>query len=206
MGMGVNLKDARVEVEKIIGRGSGFVAVEIPFTPRAKRVLELSLEEARQLGHNYIGTEHLLLGLIKEGEGVAARVLENLNVDLSKVKSQIIRALGENTESSTNGNNATRSKTPTLDEFGTDLTTKAKEGRLDPVVGRAKEIERVIQILGRRAKNNPVLIGEPGVGKTAVAEGLSQRIANRDVPDILDEKRVITLDIGLLVAGTKYRV
>jgi ATP-dependent Clp protease ATP-binding subunit ClpC len=187
--MGVNLKDARVEVEKIIGRGSGFVAVEIPFTPRAKRVLELSLEEARQLGHNYIGTEHLLLGLIKEGEGVAARVLENLNVDLSKVRSQIIRALGENTESSATGNNSTRSKTPTLDEFGTNLTTKAKEGRLDPVVGRAKEIERVIQILGRRTKNNPVLIGEPGVGKTAIAEGLAQRIANRDIPETLDEKK-----------------
>ena len=203
--MGVNLKDARVEVEKIIGRGSGFVAVEIPFTPRAKRVLELSLEEARQLGHNYIGTEHLLLGLIKEGEGVAARVLENLSVDLSKVRSQIIRSLGDNTEVSSGGNNSARSKTPTLDEFGTNLTTKAQEGRLDPVVGRAKEIERVIQILGRRTKNNPVLIGEPGVGKTAIAEGLAQRIANRDIPDTLDEKLVVALDIGLLIAGTKYR-
>ena len=172
--MGVNLKDARVEVEKIIGRGSGFVAVEIPFTPRAKRVLELSLEEARQLGHNYIGTEHLLLGLIREGEGVAARVLENLSVDLSKVRSQIIRSLGENTEVAS-GSNATRSKTPTLAEFGTNLTQKATEGRLDPVVGRAKEIERVIQILGRRTKNNPVLIGEPGVGKTAIAEGFSTK-------------------------------
>jgi ATP-dependent Clp protease ATP-binding subunit ClpC len=202
--MGVNLKDARVEVEKIIGRGSGFVAVEIPFTPRAKRVLELSLEEARQLGHNYIGTEHLLLGLIREGEGVAARVLENLNVDLSKVRSQIIRSLGDNTELAS-GTNTTRSKTPTLEEFGTNLTQKATEGRLDPVVGRAKEIERVIQILGRRTKNNPVLIGEPGVGKTAIAEGLAQRIANRDIPDTLDDKRVVALDIGLLIAGTKYR-
>jgi ATP-dependent Clp protease ATP-binding subunit ClpC len=202
--MGVNLKDARVEVEKIIGRGSGFVAVEIPFTPRAKRVLELSLEEARQLGHNYIGTEHLLLGLIREGEGVAARVLENLSVDLSKVRSQIIRSLGENTEVAS-GSNAPRSKTPTLAEFGTNLTQKATEGRLDPVVGRAKEIERVIQILGRRTKNNPVLIGEPGVGKTAIAEGLAQRIANKDIPDTLDDKMVIALDIGLLIAGTKYR-
>lgn len=202
--MGVNLKDARVEVEKIIGRGSGFVAVEIPFTPRAKRVLELSLEEARQLGHNYIGTEHLLLGLIREGEGVAARVLENLGVDLSKVRSQIIRSLGDNTEVAA-GNNATRSKTPTLEEFGTNLTQKAVEGKLDPVVGRAKEIERVIQILGRRTKNNPVLIGEPGVGKTAIAEGLAQRIANRDIPDTLDDKKVVALDIGLLIAGTKYR-
>jgi ATP-dependent Clp protease ATP-binding subunit ClpC len=202
--MGVNLKDARVEVEKIIGRGSGFVAVEIPFTPRAKRVLELSLEEARQLGHNYIGTEHLLLGLIKEGEGVAARVLENLSVDLSKVRSQIIRSLGENTEVAS-GSNSNRSKTPTLEEFGTNLTNKATEGRLDPVVGRAKEIERVIQILGRRTKNNPVLIGEPGVGKTAIAEGLAQRIANRDIPDTLEDKKVVALDIGLLIAGTKYR-
>ncbi|MCS7031281.1 MAG: ATP-dependent Clp protease ATP-binding subunit [Gloeomargarita sp. SKYG116] len=202
--MGVNLKDARIEVEKIIGRGSGFVAVEIPFTPRAKRVLELSLEEARQLGHNYIGTEHLLLGLIREGEGVAARVLENLGVDLSKVRTQVIRMLGETAEV-TAGGGSTRTKTPTLDEFGTNLTQLAAEGKLDPVVGREKEIERVIQILGRRTKNNPVLIGEPGVGKTAIAEGLAQRIANRDVPDILEDKRVVTLDIGLLVAGTKYR-
>ncbi|MBK4728521.1 ATP-dependent Clp protease ATP-binding subunit [Oxynema sp. CENA135] len=202
--MGVNLKDARIEVEKIIGRGSGFVAVEIPFTPRAKRVLELSLEEARQLGHNYIGTEHLLLGLIREGEGVAARVLENLGVDLSKVRTQVIRMLGETAEVTAGSSNA-RTKTPTLDEFGANLTQMAAEGKLDPVVGRQKEIERVIQILGRRTKNNPVLIGEPGVGKTAIAEGLAQRIANNDVPDILEDKRVVTLDIGLLVAGTKYR-
>ncbi|MDJ0707261.1 MAG: ATP-dependent Clp protease ATP-binding subunit [Leptolyngbyaceae cyanobacterium MO_188.B28] len=202
--MGVNLKDARIEVEKIIGRGSGFVAVEIPFTPRAKRVLELSLEEARQLGHNYIGTEHLLLGLIREGEGVAARVLENLGVDLSKVRTQVIRMLGETAEVSPGGSQG-RTKTPTLDEFGSNLTQMASEGKLDPVVGRLKEIERVIQILGRRTKNNPVLIGEPGVGKTAIAEGLAQRISNGDVPDILEEKRVVTLDIGLLVAGTKYR-
>ena len=202
--MGVNLKDARIEVEKIIGRGSGFVAVEIPFTPRAKRVLELSLEEARQLGHNYIGTEHLLLGLIREGEGVAARVLENLGVDLSKVRTQVIRMLGETAEVSAGGGGG-RTKTPTLDEFGSNLTQLAVEGKLDPVVGRQKEIERVIQILGRRTKNNPVLIGEPGVGKTAIAEGLAQRITSSDVPDILQDKRVVTLDIGLLVAGTKYR-
>lgn len=202
--MGVNLKDARIEVEKIIGRGSGFVAVEIPFTPRAKRVLELSLEEARQLGHNYIGTEHLLLGLIREGEGVAARVLENLGVDLSKVRTQVIRMLGETAEV-TSGGGQGRTKTPTLDEFGSNLTQSAADGKLDPVVGRQKEIERVIQILGRRTKNNPVLIGEPGVGKTAIAEGLAQRIANGDIPDILEDKRVVTLDIGLLVAGTKYR-
>ncbi|MEN9202639.1 MAG: ATP-dependent Clp protease ATP-binding subunit [Thermostichus sp. DG_1_6_bins_120] len=203
--MGVNLKDARIEVEKIIGRGSGFVAVEIPFTPRAKRVLELSLEEARQLGHNYIGTEHLLLGLIREGEGVAARVLENLGVDLSKVRTQVIRMLGETAEVTAGGPSSGRTKTPTLDEFGSNLTQLAQEGKLDPVVGRMREIERVIQILGRRTKNNPVLIGEPGVGKTAIAEGLAQRIVQGDVPDILADKRVVSLDIGLLVAGTKYR-
>ena len=206
--MGVNLKDARVEVEKIIGRGSGFVAVEIPFTPRAKRVLELSLEEARQLGHNYIGTEHLLLGLIREGEGVAARVLENLGVDLAKVRTQVIRMLGETAEVSAGGGGGGgkgSTKTPTLDEFGSNLTQLATEAKLDPVVGRQNEIDRVIQILGRRTKNNPVLIGEPGVGKTAIAEGLAQRIQQGDIPDILEDKRVLTLDIGLLVAGTKYR-
>ena len=206
--MGVNLKDARVEVEKIIGRGSGFVAVEIPFTPRAKRVLELSLEEARQLGHNYIGTEHLLLGLIREGEGVAARVLENLGVDLSKVRTQVIRMLGETAEVGAGGSGSGSkgsTKTPTLDEFGNNLTQLAGEAKLDPVVGRQSEIDRVIQILGRRTKNNPVLIGEPGVGKTAIAEGLAQRIQQGEIPDILEDKRVLTLDIGLLVAGTKYR-
>ena len=212
--MGVNLKDARTEVEKIIGRGSGFVAVEIPFTPRAKRVLELSWDEARQLGHNYIGTEHLLLGLIREGEGVAARVLENLGVDLNKVRSNVIKMLGESKPASTAGStssssssssSSSKAKTPSLDEFGRDLTLAAQELRLDPVVGREKEIERVIQILARRTKNNPVLLGEPGVGKTAVAEGLAIRIVNSEVPDILDGKKIIQLDMGLLVAGTKYR-
>ncbi len=204
--LGVNLKDSRIEVEKIIGRGSGFVAVEIPFTPRAKRVLELSLEEARQLGHNYIGTEHLLLGLIREGEGVAARVLENLGIDLTKVRTQVIRMLGETAEVGSGGSsNKSNLKTATLDEFGTNLTKLASESKLDPVVGRYAEIDRVIQILGRRTKNNPVLIGEPGVGKTAIAEGLAQRIQLGEIPDILEDKRVLTLDIGLLVAGTKYR-
>ena len=210
--MGVTLKDARAEVEKIIGRGSGFVAVEIPFTPRAKRVLELSWDEARQLGHNYIGTEHLLLGLIREGEGVAARVLENLGVDLNKIRSNVVKMLGESKpqtvssgSSSSSSSSGGKTKTPSLDEFGRDLTLAAQELRLDPVVGREKEIERVIQILARRTKNNPVLIGEPGVGKTAVAEGLAIRIVNAEVPDILDGKKVIQLDMGLLVAGTKYR-
>ncbi len=211
--MGVTLKDARAEVEKIIGRGSGFVAVEIPFTPRAKRVLELSWDEARQLGHNYIGTEHLLLGLIREGEGVAARVLENLGVDLNKIRSNVVKMLGETKpqsvssggSSSSSSSSGGKTKTPSLDEFGRDLTLAAQELRLDPVVGREKEIERVIQILARRTKNNPVLIGEPGVGKTAVAEGLAIRIVNAEVPDILDGKKVIQLDMGLLVAGTKYR-
>ena len=214
--MGITLKDARAEVEKIIGRGSGFVAVEIPFTPKAKRVLELSWDEARQLGHSYIGTEHLLLGLIREGEGVAARVIENLGVDLNKVRSNVVKMLGETKTSSTGSMSggtpaaaATvsggKTKTPSLDEFGIDLTLAAQELRLDPVVGREKEIERVIQILGRRTKNNPVLIGEPGVGKTAIAEGLALRIVNGEVPDILEDKKLIQLDMGLLVAGTKYR-
>ncbi len=210
--MGVNIKEAREEVEKIIGRGCGFVAVEIPFTPRAKKVLELSWDEARQLGHNYIGTEHLLLGLIREGEGVAAKVLENLGVDLNKCRSNIIKMLGETKTSSTSGAqlmtpgvSQSKAKTPSLDEFGTDLTLAAQEQRLDPVVGREKEIERVIQILARRTKNNPVLIGEPGVGKTAIAQGLAQRIVDCEVPDILEDKKIIQLDMGLLIAGTKYR-
>ena len=204
--MGVTLKDARAEVEKIIGRGSGFVAVEIPFTPRAKRVLELSWDEARQLGHNYIGTEHLLLGLIREGEGVAVRVLENLGVDLNKLRSSIIKMLGETrtqqTATAGAGASGGKTKTPSLDEFGTDLTLAAQEQRLDPVVGRDKEIERVVQILARRTKNNPVLIGEPGVGKTAVAQGLAIRIANSEVPDILETKKNMCFGVPIFVSVT----
>ncbi|MDO5437145.1 MAG: ATP-dependent Clp protease ATP-binding subunit [bacterium] len=207
--MGVTIKDAREQVEKIIGRGSGFVAVEIPFTPRAKKVLELSWDEARQLGHNYIGTEHLLLGLIREGEGIGTKVLENLGVDLNKCRSNVIKLLGETrttqAQTATAGNIQSKAKTPSLDEFGTDLTLAAQEQRLDPVVGREKEIERVIQILARRTKNNPILIGEPGVGKTAIAQGLAMKIVNSEVPDILENKKIVQLDMGLLVAGTKYR-
>ncbi|CAK8578674.1 unnamed protein product [Lathyrus sativus] len=205
--MGISLKDARFEVEKIIGRGSGFVAVEIPFTPRAKRVLELSLEEARHLGHNYIGPEHLLLGLLREGDGVAARVLENLGVDPTNIRKQVVRMVGEAADIvvAVFGNGVGKNKMSTLEEYGTNLTKLAEEGRLDPVVGRQPQIERVIQILGRRTKNNPCLIGEPGVGKTAIAEGLAQRIANRVVPETIAGRKVITLDMGLLIAGTKYR-
>ena len=202
--LGVTLKEAREEIEKIIGRGSGFVAVEIPFTPRSKRVLELSLEESRTLGRDYIGTEHLLLGLIRDGEGVAARVLLNLGVDSTEVRTKVIQRLSETTSTLTDSSR-TRKKTSTLDECGTNLTQLAAQGKLDPVVGRQKEVERMIQILSRRTKNNPVLIGEPGVGKTALAEGLAQRIVNNDVPDSLQGKQVLTLDTGSLLAGTNYR-
>jgi ATP-dependent Clp protease ATP-binding subunit ClpC len=202
--LGVSLKDAREEIEKIIGRGVGFVAVEIPFTPRSKRVLELSLEESRSFGQDYVGTEHLLLGLIRDGEGVAARVLLNLGVDSTEVRTKVIQMLSETTVALSDSSR-TRKKTSILDECGTNLTQLAVQGKLDPVVGRQKEVERIIQILGRRTKNNPVLIGEPGVGKTALAEGLAQRIVNNDVPDNLQGKRVLTLEVGTLLAGTKYR-
>jgi len=201
---GVNLKDVRTEVEKIIGRGSGFTPVEIPFTPRVKRIFESSLNEARQLGHNYIGTEHLLLGLIQDRDGVAAKVLQNMGVDPNAMRTQVIRMLGEETAVSVGGS-SNNGKVPTLNEFGTNLTKLAGQGKLDPVVGREPEIERVIQILGRRTKNNPVLIGEPGVGKTAIAEGLAHRIVNKNVPEILENKQIISLELGMLVAGTRFR-
>jgi ATP-dependent Clp protease ATP-binding subunit ClpC len=202
--LGVNLAKVRAEVEAIVGRGGQTVQQEMVFTPRAKRVIELAFEEARQLSHNYIGTEHLLLGLIREGEGVAARVLTNLGVDPAKVRVQTTSLLGAEQQTQA-GQAKGKSKTPTLDAYGRDLTQLAREGKLDPVVGRATEIERVIQILSRRTKNNPALIGEPGVGKTAIAEGLAQRVIAGDIPDLLRDKRVITLDLAGLVAGTKYR-
>ncbi|AKG19940.1 ATP-dependent Clp protease ATP-binding subunit [Calothrix sp. 336/3] len=204
--LGVTLKDARREVERIIGRGSGFVPPEIPFTPKVKTLFEQSFKEARSLGHNYIGTEHLLLGLTEAGEGVAAKVLQNLGVDLVQLRTSVIRQLGEVASVTSNGGNSSRrNQKLTLEEFGRNLTNLAQEGKLDPVVGRAKEIERTVQVLGRRSKNNPVLIGEPGVGKTAIAEGLAQRIINQDVPEVLMDRQVISLDMGLLVAGTRFR-
>src|SRR5580693_7742889 len=201
--LGVNLAKVRAEVEAIVGRGGQTVQQEMVFTPRAKRVIELAFEEARQLNHNYIGTEHLLLGLIREGEGVAARVLTNLGVDPAKVRVQTTSLLGA--EGSGASAPKGKSKTPTLDAYGRDLTTLARDNKLDPVIGRQNEIERVIQILARRTKNNPALIGEPGVGKTAIAEGLAQRVIKGDIPEPLRDRRVITLDLAGLVAGTKYR-
>ncbi len=202
--LGVELSKVRSAVEFIIGRGEKAVPGEIGLTPRAKKVIELAVDEARRLNHSYIGTEHLLIGLLREGEGVAAGVLESLGVTLEKVRNETNRILSQSmSQSQSSPRGSTR--TPVLDQLGIDLTAAARAGKLDPIIGRGKEIERVVQILSRRTKNNPVLIGEPGVGKTAIVEGLGQRIVSGEVPDSLQGKRLVTLDMGALVAGTKYR-
>ncbi|MFP5378022.1 MAG: Clp protease N-terminal domain-containing protein, partial [Acidimicrobiia bacterium] len=212
--LGISLEAVREKVEETIGPAGSSTTGSPPFTPRAKKVLELSLREALQLGHNYIGTEHMLLGLVREGEGVAAQVLVNLGADLSRVRQQVIQLLsgyagGKESAAAAGASGAgspeTPSGSPVLDQFGRNLTTQAREKKLDPVIGREREIERVMQVLSRRTKNNPVLIGEPGVGKTAIVEGLAQRIVANDVPETLKGKQLYTLDLGALVAGSRYR-
>ncbi len=203
--LGVELSKVRSAVEFIIGRGDAGSKGEIGLTPRAKKVIELAVDEARRLNHHYIGTEHLLLGLVREGEGIAASVLESLGVNLEKVRAETTRILSQSMPQSSAGGGRSSTRTPTVDQLGMDLTSASRQGKLDPVIGREREIERVIQVLSRRTKNNPILIGEPGVGKTAIAEGLAHRIVTGDVPETLQGRRLVTLDIGGLVAGTKYR-
>ncbi len=203
VNLGVSLSKVRSAVEFIIGHGEKSGSGEIGLTPRAKKVIELAIDEARHLGHNYIGTEHLLLGLLREGEGVAAGVLDSLGITLERTRAETTRILSQGAPRSRLARSTSR--TPTLDQLSIDLTAAARAGKLDPVIGRAKEIERVTQILSRRTKNNPALIGEPGVGKTAIVEGLAHRIVAGDVPETLEGKRLVTLDIAMVVAGTKYR-
>lgn len=206
LNLGVELDSIRSEIEKLIGKGDQrSVPQGVNYTPRAKKVIELAIEEGQNLGHNYVGTEHLLLGLLREGEGIAAQVLTNLGVDLARARKSVLALLGENGEAMPEESGKADPATPTVDQFGRDLTKLAKEGKLDPVIGRETEIERVIQVLSRRTKNNPCLIGEPGVGKTAIAEGLAQRIIEAKVPETLKGKRVVTLELAAVVAGTKYR-
>src|SRR5687767_10750541 len=224
----VDLRKIRLEVEKLVQSGPEMVTMgKLPQTPRAKKVIEYSMEEARNLNHNYVGTEHILLGLLREQEGVAAQVLRNLGLKLEEVREEVLNLLGASQEGggesegggggaaagqssgggggSASGEKKSRSKTPALDSFGRDLTELAKEGSLDPVIGRSNEIERLVQVLCRRTKNNPVLLGEAGVGKTAIVEGMAQRIIAGDVPEILHERRIVVLDLAMMVAGTKYR-
>ncbi|MEY3925959.1 MAG: hypothetical protein RIQ63_1310, partial [Actinomycetota bacterium] len=211
--LNISLDAVRAQVEEIIGQGGSSPSGHIPFTPRAKKVLELSLREALQLGHNYIGTEHILLGLIREGEGVAAQVLVKLGADLSRVRQQVIQLLSGYQGSAPKGEGQSSAKedqpekggSQILDQFGRNLTQLARDNKLDPVIGRHREMERVMQILSRRTKNNPVLIGEPGVGKTAIVEGLAADIVEGRVPETLTDKQLYTLDLGALVAGSRYR-
>ncbi|MEX2100908.1 MAG: Clp protease N-terminal domain-containing protein, partial [Actinomycetota bacterium] len=207
--LNISLEAVRQQVEEIIGQGQAAPTGHIPFTPRAKKVLELSLREALQLGHNYIGTEHILLGLIREGEGVAAQVLQKLGADLNRVRQTVIQLLSGYTGGKETAGGPQEGQSGqgsmVLDQFGRNLTQHARDAKLDPVIGRAKEIERVMQVLSRRTKNNPVLIGEPGVGKTAVVEGLAQNIVSGEVPETLKGKQIYTLDLGALVAGSRYR-
>ncbi|MBT3890066.1 MAG: AAA family ATPase, partial [Planctomycetaceae bacterium] len=215
----VDLRKIRLEVEKLVQSGPEMVTMgKLPQTPRAKKVLEYSMEEARSLNHNYVGTEHILLGLLREQEGVAAQVLMNLGMKLEDVREEVLNLLGHGLESgeqdersrhdsgsTESSGKSSKSKTPALDSFGRDLTELAKQGKLDPVIGRDQEIERSIQVLCRRTKNNPVLLGEAGVGKTAIIEGFAQRVIDGEVPDLLADKRIVVLDLAMMVAGTKYR-